>query len=73
VTVEEARALPTVISVEVAGGLIGWKKTAAYQAVRDGRWPKEIAVIDQPGRRWKVRTADVLRYLGIEPFDRGGR
>jgi excisionase family DNA binding protein len=62
VTIDEARQLPTVLSVEHAGRLLGLGRSAAYEAVRRGELPTL-----KFGRRLLVPTGKVLELLGLDP------
>jgi excisionase family DNA binding protein len=61
ITVEEALRLPTVITVEEAGRLLGLGRSAAYEAVARGELPTI-----RFGRRLLVPTARVLAMLGLD-------
>jgi hypothetical protein len=62
VTIDEARQLPTVLSVEHAGRLLGLGRSAAYEAGRRGELPTL-----KFGRRLLVPTGKVLELLGLDP------
>jgi excisionase family DNA binding protein len=62
VTIDEARQLPTVLTVEHAGRLLGLGRSAAYEAVRRGELPTL-----KFGRRLLVPTGKVLELLGLDP------
>jgi excisionase family DNA binding protein len=66
-TIEEARGLPTVISVEQAGELLSLRRSAAYEAVRRGELP-----VLRFGRRLVVPTGKLLAMLGIDPGNADG-
>lgn len=59
---DEARRLPTVITVERAGRLLGMGRSAAYEAARRGDLPTI-----RWGRRLLCPTARVLELLGLDP------
>jgi excisionase family DNA binding protein len=61
-TIDEARSLPTVLSVEQAGELLNLGRSAAYEAVRRGELPAL-----RFGRRLVVPTGKLLAMLGIDP------
>ena len=61
-TIDEARQLPTVLTVEHAGRLLGLGRSAAYEAVRRGELPTL-----KFGRRLLVPTGKVLELLGLDP------
>jgi excisionase family DNA binding protein len=60
-TLDEARQLPPVLSVEEAGRVVGLKRSAAYDAARRGELPTITF-----GRRVLVPTAALLALLGLE-------
>jgi Helix-turn-helix domain len=62
VTLEEVARLPTVLSVEHAGRLLGLGRSAAYEAVQRDELP-----VLRFGRRLVVPTARVLAMLGLGP------
>jgi excisionase family DNA binding protein len=62
VTIDEARQLPTVLSVEHAGRLLGLGRSASYEAARRGELPTL-----KFGRRLLVPTGKVLELLGLDP------
>jgi len=62
VTLTEARQLPTVLTVEEAGRLLGLGRSAAYDAVQRGELP-----VLRFGRRLLVPTARILDMLGLRP------
>ena len=59
---DEARRLPTVITVERAGRLLGMGRSAAYEAARRGDLPTI-----RWGRRLLCPTVRVLELLGLDP------
>ncbi|MFE5480525.1 hypothetical protein ACFQ9R_32830 [Nocardia sp. NPDC056541] len=63
-TIEEIRALPAAIGIETAGRALGLSRQHAYTLRMGDEFPVQVRKI---GGRYKVATADVLRYLGIEP------
>lgn len=66
-TLRDVHKLPTVLTVERAGQLLGLGRTAAYEAVNRG----EIPII-RLGRRVVVPTARVLALLGLHPTHEEG-
>lgn len=38
-------------------------KSQGYALARDGRYPVQLIPV---GKRWKVRTVDLRRYLGLD-------
>jgi len=61
-TLDEARRLPTVVTVAQAGELLGIRRSRAYELVEDGTIP-----VIRYGRALRVPTARLLSLLGIEP------
>jgi hypothetical protein len=53
---------PAVVSVERAGRLFGMGRTAAYDAIREDRFP--VPSVRTSGRRIVVPVAPLLRLLG---------
>jgi excisionase family DNA binding protein len=66
-TIDEARQLPTVITVEQAGELLRLGRSAAYEAARRGELPTM-----RFGRRLLVPTGKLLALLGIDPGNADG-
>ncbi len=62
---EELRSALTV-SIPVAGQALGFERTYAYQLARANAFPVPVKRV---GSRYKVPTAPLLRYLGIEPAE----
>jgi hypothetical protein len=62
VTIDEARQLPVVLTVEHAGQLLGMGRSASYEAARRGELPTL-----QFGRRLMVPTGRLLELLGLDP------
>jgi hypothetical protein len=61
-TIEEARRLPLVLTVEHAGRLLGMGRSAAYEAARRGQIPTQ-----RYGRQLLVPTGMLLGQLGLDP------
>ena len=61
-TLDEARQLPVVLTVERAGELLGMGRSAAYEAARRGEIPTQ-----KYGRQLLVPTAVLLKQLGLDP------
>lgn len=61
----DLRNLPPVVSLPLAGRL-GWglSRAAAYQMHARGEFPCPVLTI---GQRYRVRTADLAKALGIDP------
>ena len=62
-TIDEARRLPAVISVQQAGALLGVSRRRAYELVEAGMIP---AI--HYGRAIRVPSAKLLDLLGIQPW-----
>lgn len=62
-TIDEARRLPAVISVQQAGTLLGVSRRRAYELVEAGTIP---AI--RYGRALRVPSAKLLDLLGIQPW-----
>jgi Helix-turn-helix domain len=58
--------LPTTLSVEAAGRLLGCGRSLAYELVQRGEFPCPVLRL---GRRYVVPTAGLLRALGIADPD----
>ncbi|HET9254894.1 MAG TPA: DNA-binding protein [Pseudonocardiaceae bacterium] len=59
-------ALPAAVDIVTAGRAVGVGRTKAHELARTGQFP--VAVL-RLGNSYRVRTADLLTYLGIEPGD----
>jgi hypothetical protein len=57
-----ARDLPATLPFASAAATLGFGRTAAYAAKREGRFP--VPVIEL-GHRWVVPTAPLLELLGL--------
>lgn len=57
-------ALPAAVDIVTAGRAVGVGRTKAHELARTGQFP--VAVL-RLGNSYRVRTADLLTYLGIEP------
>jgi predicted DNA-binding transcriptional regulator AlpA len=55
--------LPPVLDVPTAARLLGIGRTAAYQLVKQDRWPTPVIRI---GRLIRVPTAPLLAILGMD-------
>lgn len=64
-SVEELLALPSTVDVVTAGNALGMSRAKSYQMLHNGEWPQEVPV-RRLGKRLRVPTAPLLRYLGIE-------
>jgi hypothetical protein len=61
-TLDELGQLPTVLSVEEAGRVVGLKRSASYDAAKRGELPTITF-----GRRLMVPTGRLLSLLGLDP------
>jgi excisionase family DNA binding protein len=57
----DLESLPPTIDLPTAARLLGIGRTAAYELVRNGRWPTPIV---RPGRKIRVPSAPVRALLG---------
>lgn len=62
-TQEELRALPPAVTVEVACRALSISPGFAYKLIRDQQFPVTVHKI---GRKFRVPTASLLRYLGVQ-------
>lgn len=60
----ELLALPAVVDIITAGRALGIGRTRAYAMARHGTFPVRVL---RPGGTYRVPTAGILEYLGIEP------
>lgn len=65
-TVDELLALPPTVDIPTAGSALGLSRTKSYQMFQSGQWPIDDVPVLRLGKRFKVPTAPLLRYLGIE-------
>lgn len=63
-TMRELLNLPTVIGVEQAGRALGFSRQPSYNMVWADTFPVPVLKV---GSRYKVPTAPLLKYLGVEP------
>jgi predicted DNA-binding transcriptional regulator AlpA len=63
-TREELLALPAVVDLTTAAGVLGIGRTCAYELVRTGAWPTPVLRL---GRLIRIPTAPILDLLGVEP------
>lgn len=61
---DELMALPAVVRVEDAGRALGFGRQHSYNLVRQGLFPVPVLKL---GNRYKIPTAPLLKYLGVEP------
>jgi excisionase family DNA binding protein len=67
-TVDEARHLPTVVTVAQAAELLGVSRRRCYELVETG-----VVPVLRYGRALRVPSARLLDLLGIQPWgDRNG-
>jgi hypothetical protein len=62
-TLDELRALPATIDLPTAARALGLGRTKAYELAKADRFPCRILRI---GATYRIPTADLLRYLGID-------
>ncbi|KFG75651.1 helix-turn-helix domain-containing protein [Streptomyces mutabilis] len=62
-TIEEALALPVAVKFDDSNRALGLGRTTAYELARRDEYPLPLLRL---GRSYRVRRADILRYLGIE-------
>jgi len=62
VTREELLALPPVVDLPTAAGVLGISRSRAYELVRDDDWPTPVL---RCGRMIRVPTAPLLELLGV--------
>lgn len=65
-TRDEILALPAVTDLVTAGRAFDIGRSKAHELARRGEFPVPVLRL---GKTYKVRTADLLRLLGIEPAD----
>ncbi|MGW3647723.1 DNA-binding protein [Streptomyces europaeiscabiei] len=63
-TIEELKALPTVVSVSIAAKALGIGRNKAYELLNEGTFPVEVL---QLGSSTKVPTMALWRVLGLLP------
>lgn len=63
-TTRAVRALPVVMTLVQAGEAFGIGRTLSHELVRQGEFPCAVLRI---GRNYRVRKADLLKALGVEP------
>jgi hypothetical protein len=61
-TATEIRALPAVVDVVTAGGILGIGRSVAYELVRSDRFPTPVLRV---GRQIKIPTAYLIDLLGL--------
>jgi len=62
-TVEEIRAWPVTVDIQMAGTAFGIGRDQAYRLANDGSFPVPVLRL---GRYMRVTRASVLKALGIE-------
>lgn len=60
----EALALPVAVSLETANRALGIGRTVGYDLARRGEYPVQVLRL---GNAYRVRRADLLTLLGIQP------
>jgi hypothetical protein len=63
-TDDELRRLPPLLTVPLAGRVLGIGRTVAYQLVRRGDWPTPIIRV---GAQIRIPRAPLLELLGLSP------
>jgi hypothetical protein len=63
-SVQEILALPAAVDVVSAGRAFGIGRTKSHELARAGEFPVPVIKI---GSTYRVRRADLLELLGIEP------
>lgn len=61
-TIDQLRALPSVVNLTTAARALGIGRTKAYQLAKCDEFPCRIMRV---GKGYHVPTADLLRLLGI--------
>jgi hypothetical protein len=61
---KELKALPAAVDIVTAGRAFGMGRTKANELARSGEFPVPVLRL---GASYRVRTADLLAFLGIEP------
>ncbi len=69
-TREDLLALPAVLDLTTAAGVLGIGRTCAYELVRTGAWPSPVLRV---GRLIRIPTAPLLEVLGVERVPRKAR
>lgn len=62
----ELLALPPAVDIVTAGHALGFERTTTYKFNREGKFPVPVLKI---GDTFRVPTAPLLRYLGIDPIE----
>ena len=62
----ELLALPPAVDIVTAGHALGFERTTTYKFNREGKFPVPVLKI---GDTFRVPTAPLLRYLGIDPVE----
>lgn len=65
-TLEEIRQQPALVSLEQAARTFPMSRWQAYELTRRGEFPVRVLKI---GHRYRVRTLDLLEYVGAGPPD----
>jgi hypothetical protein len=58
-----AKTLPVLSNPDEVASLGAWGESKIYEMLRDGTFPIQPIKI---GNRWKIPTAPLLKYLGLE-------
>ncbi|WP_345608972.1 DNA-binding protein [Pseudonocardia adelaidensis] len=62
-TRDELLALPVAVDLVTAGRALGIGRTKAHEMVRAGTWPTRVLRL---GNAYRVPTADLRRFLGVD-------
>lgn len=68
VPLEDLKSLPTILSFQRAYSMCGYSRPFAYKLVQEGKFPVPVHRV---GKRYRVPTAPLLRYLGVDDSDHG--
>lgn len=63
-TDDELRRLPPLLTVPLAGRVLGVGRTVAYQLVRRGEWPTPVIRV---GAQIRIPRAPLLELIGLSP------
>jgi hypothetical protein len=63
-TLDELRALPATVDLPTAARALGLGRTKAYELAKRDQFPCRIL---RMGSTYRIPTAELLRYLGVDP------
>jgi hypothetical protein len=66
---EELRALPTAVGLETAANALGISRTKAYRLAKYDEFPVPVLRL---GNSYRVPTAPLLKFLGVDEPDHSG-